>query len=193
MRVAIPDWQGRISPVFDVAGQILIVDIEAAKDESRHRERLEGLTLQDRVERLAEVGVNTVICGAISWRFEALLLASGIRTISLICGDVAEVLRAYRTGTLDRQKFAMPGCGRNEQGARHPYGHQDGDTSMVECTHGGDRSDGRQERRPAERNNLLSRLMTYRAGNHHMNVKYALSTVAEDRKQHPHNYGPFSQ
>jgi len=27
MKVAIPHWQGRISPVFDVAGALLLVDV----------------------------------------------------------------------------------------------------------------------------------------------------------------------
>ena len=28
MKVAVPDWEGRVSPVFDVARQVLLVDLD---------------------------------------------------------------------------------------------------------------------------------------------------------------------
>lgn len=60
-----------------------------------------------------------LVCGAISWPLEALVAASGIRVIPLICGDVEEVVQALRNGTLDDEQFAMPGCCRKRQHVRN--------------------------------------------------------------------------
>jgi len=110
MKIAIPIWQNRISPVFDVAEQVLLVSLNGQEETNRNIEGLRGMALHQRAERLAELGVNVLICGAISWPLEILLLNSGIKVISLICGNVEEVLQAFRNGTLKNEQFAMPGC-----------------------------------------------------------------------------------
>lgn len=115
MKVAVPDWQGRVSPVFDVAEQVLLVDLDREDDGSRHTESLGTTAPHQRARRLSELGVEVLICGAISWPLEALLTANGIRVIPLICGEVAEVVRALRDGTLKDERFAMPGCCRKRR------------------------------------------------------------------------------
>lgn len=110
MKVAVPEWRGRVSPVFDVAEQLLLVDLNRQEHNSRVTESLGRMGSQERVQRLSELGVDVLVCGAISWPLEALLTAGGIRVIPLVCGDVNEVVRAFGEGTLDEQRFAMPGC-----------------------------------------------------------------------------------
>jgi len=110
MKVAVPDWQGRVSPVFDVAEHVVLVDLDDNEGESRCKESLGNATPHERARRLGELGVDVLVCGAISWPLEALLTTNGIRVISLICGEVAEVVRAVRDGTLNDERFAMPGC-----------------------------------------------------------------------------------
>jgi len=119
MKVAVPDWQGRVSPVFDVAEQVLLVDLDREDDCSRRMESLGTTAPHDRAQRLAELGVNVLVCGAISWLLEALLASSGIRVVPLICGEVEEVVRAFRDGTLENERFAMPGCCRKRRQARN--------------------------------------------------------------------------
>ena len=67
MKVAVPDWQGRVSPVFDVAEQVLLVDLNDDEDGSQHTESLGSPSLQQRAQRLAELRVDVLLCGAISW------------------------------------------------------------------------------------------------------------------------------
>jgi len=119
MKVAVPDWQGRVSPVFDVAEQVVLVDFDDDEDGSRHTESLGSTAPHQRAQRLSELGVDVLVCGAISWPLEALLAANGIRVIPLICGEVAEVVRAFRAGTLKDEQFAMPGCCRKRRQARN--------------------------------------------------------------------------
>ena len=119
MKVAVPDWQGRVSPVFDVAEQVLLIDLDDEKDGSRHTESLGSTTPHDRAKQLAALGVDLLVCGAISWPLEALLTAGGIRVIPLVCGQVDEVVQALRDGEIEEERFAMPGCCRKRQHARH--------------------------------------------------------------------------
>lgn len=117
MKVAVPDWQGRVSPVFDVAEQVLLVDFDE-EDGNRQREGFGGKSPHERARRLAELGVNVLVCGAISWPLEALLAKSGIEVIPLVCGEVEEVVRAFGEGTLEDERFAMPGCCRKRRQVR---------------------------------------------------------------------------
>lgn len=119
MKVAVPDWQGRVSPVFDVAEHVVLVDLGDNQDESQHTESLGNTAPHERARRLGELGVEVLVCGAISWPLEALLTANGIRVIPLICGKMAEVVRAFRDGTLKDEQFAMPGCCRKRRQMRN--------------------------------------------------------------------------
>jgi predicted Fe-Mo cluster-binding NifX family protein len=119
MKIAVPDWQGRVSPVFDVAGQIILVDLDDGDADPWHTERLGGAGPHERARRLAELGVDVLVCGAISWPLEALLRTGGIRVISLVCGNVREVVQAFRDGTINNGRFAMPGCCRGRRPGRN--------------------------------------------------------------------------
>ncbi|MHB0959465.1 MAG: NifB/NifX family molybdenum-iron cluster-binding protein [Pirellulaceae bacterium] len=112
MKVAVPEWQGRVSPVFDVAEQVRLVDVDGEKDRQRVTVSLENTAPHERARRLAELGVHVLVCGAISWLLEALLANKGIRVIPLKCGEVEEILHAFGDGTLEDGRFSMPGCRR---------------------------------------------------------------------------------
>lgn len=110
MRVAIPTWSGMISPMFDVAQRLLLVDIEAARALRRREEPLYETDIAGRAAHLARLGVNVLICGAISRPLEMLLASERVEVIPDICGSVEEVLRAYVSGRLSDQAYLMPGC-----------------------------------------------------------------------------------
>ncbi|NMC20047.1 MAG: hypothetical protein GYA33_06450 [Thermogutta sp.] len=140
MILAIPDWQGRVSPVFDVAEQVLLIDLDredhGRRWEGHGRRRMESLKTtapHERAQRLAELGIDVLVCGAISWPLEALLTANGIRVIPLICGEVGEVVRAFCDGALEKERFAMPGCRRKKRHARNRC-RRGGDGSIIEET-----------------------------------------------------------
>lgn len=120
MKVAVTDWQGRVSPVFDVAGQVLLVDLDDRQSSGR-TESLGSTAPHDRVRRLTELGVEVPVCGAISWPLEVLLAARGIRVISKVCGEVDEVVQALRDGAIEDEQFAMPGFFRK---GRHSRNHR---------------------------------------------------------------------
>ena len=116
MKIAIPHWRGRVSPVFDVAGNLLVVEIRDGVEHSREDVPLDAEDPQLRAARLAQTGADLLICGAISWPLEMALSAAGIDVIPQTCGDVEQVLAAFAQGQLQQDAFLMPGCcGRRRQ------------------------------------------------------------------------------
>jgi predicted Fe-Mo cluster-binding NifX family protein len=112
MRTAIPIFNDRISPVFDSASRLVLVDIEDGREIHRTERALEEDELGCRARRVAELGVDLLICGAISRPLEAMLLSAGVEVIPQICGPVEEVLTAFRMGKLSEETYVMPGATR---------------------------------------------------------------------------------
>lgn len=118
MRIVLTIWNARIAPVFDVAGQALIVVSENGAALSEESLELNGVSAMAKIARLAEVQADVLICGAISRQALSVANASGIEVHSFISGDVREVLQAWLEGRLGEIAFAMPGCGQKQGGYR---------------------------------------------------------------------------
>jgi len=113
MRIAIPIWEDKISPVLDTASRLLIVEIEDRDVASRFEIYLDERDLSRRCFRIQGMEVDILICGAISHHFARMLTGSGIDVIPEISGQAEEVLKAYLQGNLFNSRFLMPGCNRN--------------------------------------------------------------------------------
>lgn len=127
MKVAIPRWRGRVSPVFDVAGNVLVVEVDDGVERARRDVVFDVEDPQGRAARLTETGANVLVCGAISWPLEMAVSAAGIEVIPQTCGDVECVLTAFIDGRLNQGAFLMPGCcGRRRrfQGGRRGGGQR---------------------------------------------------------------------
>ncbi len=61
-----------------------------------------------RARQLAELGVEVLICGAISHDLKSAMEEEGIEVKCLVRGDVNAVLDAYRAHHLDQEQFRMP-------------------------------------------------------------------------------------
>jgi predicted Fe-Mo cluster-binding NifX family protein len=119
MRLAIPTWQRRVSPVFDTAQRLLIIDAADGSETARSEEDLRPVLPPQRVARLKELGVDVLICGAISRPLAGMIAASGIVVVPFIGGECDEVLAAYLDGRLPSPRFLMPGCCGPGRGWRH--------------------------------------------------------------------------
>lgn len=117
MRIAIPNWQGRISPVFDVASRVLVIDIEGGTETCRREVTFDIEEPQWRANKLAAEGVSLLVCGAISKPQEQALLSVGVEVLSQTCGNVERVVLAFIDGCLGQQSFVMPGCSRSSCGS----------------------------------------------------------------------------
>ena len=123
MKVAIPHWQGRVSPVFDVAGNVLVIEIDGGAERARQDVVFNVDGHQARAARLTETGADVLVCGAISKPLEVAVSAAGIEVMPQTCGEVGSVLAAFIDGRLSQGAFLMPGCcGRRRRfqgGRRH--------------------------------------------------------------------------
>lgn len=116
MKVAIPIWDGRVSPVMDTARHVLVVELTGSHELSREVMEVPEGNLPNRVNFLAQKGVDTLICGAVSQQFEQLAIASGIRVHPWFRGDVEQIIAAFSNGIfLHDDNFFMPGRGRRRQ------------------------------------------------------------------------------
>lgn len=114
MTLAMPIWEGRISPVFDVARHLLLVELENGSERSRQERLVTEHSLHNWVTMLAELGVDSLVCGAITDELAAALMRGGVQIVPWIKGEVQPVLAAYLAGELSDPSFAVPGsrCGR---------------------------------------------------------------------------------
>jgi predicted Fe-Mo cluster-binding NifX family protein len=114
MKIAIPVWEDKVSPVLDAASRLLIVEVVDQKEASRFETFFDEQDLSRRCVRISRLGVDTLICGAISRGFSKILEASGIHIVQGISGHPEDVLNAYIKGNLFRSEFFMPGYQRND-------------------------------------------------------------------------------
>ena len=110
MRIGIPTWHGTVSPVFDVARRLLVVDVEAGVEARRFEESLGETHVLGRATHVTRLGVTVLICGAVSWPLEQALASAGIEVVAHVCGNVEDVLAAHLSGRLAGGAFLMPGC-----------------------------------------------------------------------------------
>jgi hypothetical protein len=118
MKAAFAYWNGRISPVFDISRQIHVVEVASGRVVGESQEILPGDLPMQKVLRLSALGVDTLVCGAISKPLRELAGAYGIRVISFVAGDLGEIIQAWLGGGLDDDAFAMPGCRGRGQSKR---------------------------------------------------------------------------
>lgn len=116
-KTAFTSWNSRIAPVFDVAGRLFLVETEAGRILGETAEDLSADEPVEKVRRLARLGVNTLVCGAISRFLHAMVRSYGITVIPFVAGDLQEVIHAWIEGRLG-DNFAMPGCCGRGRAAR---------------------------------------------------------------------------
>ncbi len=86
---------------------------DGKKESSRYKTYLEVRGISHRYSQIQGLGVDILICGAISRPFLEKLLASGIRIIPGVSGHPEDVLLAYLQGNIYDPKFMMPGVKRD--------------------------------------------------------------------------------
>jgi predicted Fe-Mo cluster-binding NifX family protein len=112
MKIAIPVWNDKVSPVFDTALKLLVVNIDNGREESRFFYPIDETDITQKCQRIKKLELDTLICGAVSQTFLQILLSSGLEVIQEISGPAEDVLKAYIDGNIFQPRFLMPGCRR---------------------------------------------------------------------------------
>ncbi len=109
MKIAIPEHQGRVAPVFDTCRRILVYAQDADGQALVGQEDWSRMAAPVRSVRLKELEVDVLLCGAISCGIEDQIHLQGIQLIAWLAGDLADVLTAFRNGRIMDPVYAMPG------------------------------------------------------------------------------------
>ncbi|NQU20394.1 MAG: NifB/NifX family molybdenum-iron cluster-binding protein [Candidatus Nealsonbacteria bacterium] len=111
-KIAIPAFDTRVSPRFDCAKVIVVLTVDGEGEASdRDCLRVADWAPHERVNRLLELGIDTVICGGIDRWSAASLQAGGVTVYGWVTGEVDNALAALLQGELDRDA-ATEGHGR---------------------------------------------------------------------------------
>jgi predicted Fe-Mo cluster-binding NifX family protein len=116
MKVALPVWNERISPLFDVCRKICVAEVDSGRVIEMTEADLCPGEPAGKALQLQEMGVSVLICGAISRPVQRMVAARNIKVIPFISGPSPEVIQAWLSGTLNNSSYSMPGCcGRRQR------------------------------------------------------------------------------
>jgi predicted Fe-Mo cluster-binding NifX family protein len=107
--IAIPNCQGRVSPVLDVAARFTVVRLEGGTEVGREEVVLFENEPKEVVRTFSSRAIDLLICGALSRELYKMLQQAHVRLIPQICGELDAVLQAFRDGKLGSAQFHLPG------------------------------------------------------------------------------------
>jgi predicted Fe-Mo cluster-binding NifX family protein len=140
MKIAIPTFGTRVSPRFDCAQAVLIVNVEEGESAEHEELMASGWAPHERINKLLELGVDTIVCGGIdAWSAES-LQSAGVTIYGWVAGEIDDVLAALLRGELDSE--AVMGAGGRWGCRRFP-----GDDGIRSPSPGSGRGMGRRGRR----------------------------------------------
>ena len=102
MRLALPMFGEKISPRFDCAARLLIVEVQGGAIRGRREESIEQIHRQSRIGFLLERKVNVLLCGGIRRRDYFSFVNAGIDVYAGLTGEAEDVLEAFLNGRIPR-------------------------------------------------------------------------------------------
>lgn len=100
MRIAISYWQNCISPVFDFSEHLLLIDIVDNQVTQSASTGLDSDLPFTRAKKLSELGIELLICGAISQTLKMAVSGQNIEIVSYVFGPLENILTAFINGQL---------------------------------------------------------------------------------------------
>jgi predicted Fe-Mo cluster-binding NifX family protein len=119
MKIGIPVWRNRVSPLFDTARVLAIIEISGGREISRTEALIEEDHIPLRARWVKDQGIRLLICGGISGALEVLLSSYGVVVMPGIYGDCERVIDGFQNSRLDATEYRMPGYGGRKH--RHRY------------------------------------------------------------------------
>ena len=109
IRIAIPIFHHRVSPLLDTCTRLLIIDYEGQTEVDRREVAFDMYSTSQRFEIVKKLNPDAIICCGISEVFDRMIQTAGIRLICGIVGDVQQVAEAFIFNRLEAPCFQMPG------------------------------------------------------------------------------------
>jgi predicted Fe-Mo cluster-binding NifX family protein len=116
MKIAIPIWEDKVSPVFDTAVRLLVIECKDKQEVSRLLYHIGEEDLSWKCHRIKELEPDVIICGAVSYLFLNMLRAADLPVIQQISGRIEEIIEAYLKDDSYNSRYLMPGCRKQGYG-----------------------------------------------------------------------------
>jgi len=110
MRIAVPEFNGRVSPVFDSSRRLLLFEIDGKKIVPVSTIEWADTPMAPREKKISSMGVDVLLCGGISSWLSHKIEEEGIILIPWVSGEINEIISAFLTDQLPGPGFSMPGC-----------------------------------------------------------------------------------
>ncbi|MCD6163266.1 MAG: hypothetical protein J7K40_12775 [candidate division Zixibacteria bacterium] len=123
MKVVVPYWRQRVSPVLDTAENFLITDIRDSQIAKQSSINLSGRSLVEKIDYLKDQNTTIILCGALSEYCNNMISTKGIKVFPWLCGNINNIIEAFINDGLNEPNLMMPGCrGRFQRRRRHRRG-----------------------------------------------------------------------
>ena len=121
MKVAVPLFGSRVSPRFDCGSALLLAEVSDGAVRATEQVTDQSANTLERVARLRELGVDAVVCGAITMFLWRHLTACGIQVFPWAFCESDKALEALARGEL-RPDPMQCGRGRTRRRGRWKQG-----------------------------------------------------------------------
>jgi len=105
MRIAVTRWGERVSPLFEAAAWLLIVETDLQGVCGRFEAGMDHLDSAARIRLLRGLHVDILICGAIERNTRHRLETAGLAVVCDVCGFWEDALGACLQGQLKPKPF----------------------------------------------------------------------------------------
>ena len=113
MLIAVPNSEGRVSPVLDTAVRLLLVTRRRGKEVERKEFVLNPLPPEGLARSVAELRVDVLLCAALSEQLLRALERRGVPVKPHLCGEVELVLRLSTAVSSSGMNSACRAAGDN--------------------------------------------------------------------------------
>jgi predicted Fe-Mo cluster-binding NifX family protein len=109
MKVALTVWEDTVSTVCDFSSRLLVFDVIGHEVKNKSFVPFKNDHFPSKVNQLEALGVDVLLCGAISRPLERMICSSGVKVIPWLRGFIEEVIAAYLVDGLSDDRFILPG------------------------------------------------------------------------------------
>ena len=112
MKLAVTIWSERVAPVFDVARKLLVIEKDHEGSFTQTEIEMTSKDAMNRISFLIALGVDELICGAISKPVYLSALNNSIEVYPFVSGAINDVVKDWENGHFTNLSYSMPGCRR---------------------------------------------------------------------------------
>jgi predicted Fe-Mo cluster-binding NifX family protein len=95
MKIAIPAFHSKVSPRFDTAQELVLLEVIDGKVINRERQPLQAYSAAGKIKKLLEQGVDTLICGGIDRLSRQQIGFNRIEVYSWVTGEIEDAVSCF--------------------------------------------------------------------------------------------------